>query len=209
MKRVRVSVSPLFFLSAAALYFFDTDGSFLHVILASALHELGHVLASSLLGGRVTELRLDATGARMNVVLYGNNTLLRELFLSLSGPLLNFLSAFLAAKLGTRFSTPILYVFSGASLALGLFNLLPLSRLDGGQALRAIFFGFSGKKAFEAAFFTIELALSSALALFGLLIFLRSGYNFTLLSIGAWCFICTISDIGNDGFYLFHPKIPL
>lgn len=197
--KIRLSVSPAFVLALAAMYFLDRSAVTVHVLLASVLHELGHACAAGISGGRVTELRLGAAGADMRVSLPGENTVFRELLLCLSGPAVNIAAAQAAAALGARLNEPRLFVFSGASLVLGLFNLIPLSRLDGGRVLMVILERYAGAAA-DTVIFMTELVLSSAMTLAGIFVFFRSGYNFTLLCVGAWCFVCFITDRGRSSF---------
>lgn len=95
-------------------------------VCAAVAHELGHLLCVWAVGGRVSLLRLTAAGAELR--LEDEMSYMRELFCVLSGPMVNLLLAVWAARTGRL-------VFSGLNLALGLFNLLPVSVLDGGRAL--------------------------------------------------------------------------
>ena len=103
---------------------------FLAILFAAAAHELGHYLALRLQGAAVTGLRLSPWGAvmdcRRDVLSYGG-----ELLALLAGPLANLA---LSAALCLVPHPPETLI--GAGLVLGGFNLLPLRRLDGGEALR-------------------------------------------------------------------------
>lgn len=98
------------------------------VLLAAVCHELGHLAALRLVGGRVERLRLTARGAELwadtRRLSYG-----RELLCTLAGPGVNLISAFLLARLSGD------YLLAGADLLQGAYNLLPLPELDGGRAL--------------------------------------------------------------------------
>ena len=100
------------------------------VLSAAALHELGHLTALKLLGGRVTALRLSVFGAEMRVdgagLSYG-----KELAAVLAGPLTNLLAGLVLAWCGCPAA-------AGAHLVLCAFNLLPVRPLDGGRALHSL-----------------------------------------------------------------------
>lgn len=96
--------------------------------LAATCHEAGHLAALRITGIRVTALRLTGKGAELQAdtryLGYG-----REIFCCLAGPAVNLVLAVALARWTEA------YVMAGAHLLLGLFNLLPLPDLDGGQTL--------------------------------------------------------------------------
>ena len=83
----------------------------------------------------VDGLRLSALGA----VIYARGARRlsygRELLVTLAGPVVNLLSAVLFAYLARRFAWEWGYLFAGAHVLLGVYNLLPVAPLDGGRAL--------------------------------------------------------------------------
>ncbi len=117
------------FLAVPLLALWLGAGPMLPVIYFSSLcHELGHLAALALVGGRVERLRLSALGAELQAdtryLPYG-----REILCSLAGPGVNLLLAlFFSRWMGN-------YIFGGANLLLALFNLLPVPSLDGGRIL--------------------------------------------------------------------------
>lgn len=100
-------------------------------VLSALCHELGHLAALGLLGVRVERVRLTAFGAEI----WADTRYLsypRELLCTLAGPAVNLLLAAGFARL------PGGYAAAGASLLLGVFNLLPVPALDGGRALHLL-----------------------------------------------------------------------
>ena len=94
--------------------------------LAAAIHELGHILAVVLCGGRITGLVLSFRGARMDATPLSAGV---ELCCVLAGPAASLLLVLLARQF------PRL-AFCG--LAQGIYNLLPLDPLDGARAVQCL-----------------------------------------------------------------------
>ena len=127
MRWGRVEATAGFFLLVAWMNYWDSQCLVPAALLACALHELGHYWAIRLLGSDVKLIRLTAIGAEMAV----DRPLdyWQEGLAALAGPAVNLLLALVFCG-WSRGQT-----FAGLNLALALFNLLPVGRLDGGRAL--------------------------------------------------------------------------
>lgn len=124
----RLTVTPGFWLSAAAIWALE-PGLLLPAALAAGCHELGHCAALTLLGSAPKQLKLCAAGAELvprRPLSYAG-----QLPAALAGPAVSLIAAVLAARWG-------FFLFAGLSLALGLFNLLPIPPLDGGLVLQSL-----------------------------------------------------------------------
>ena len=115
-----LTVSPLAPLPLLCFLALNKGPLFPCALLAALLHELGHIAAIYLSGGRVVHIGIYPFGAQIVT----------------GGSLLSYgQSLFCALPLLFRGAPPLLQIFSVCSLGLALFNLLPLKRLDGGEAL--------------------------------------------------------------------------
>ena len=140
-QHTRIRISPW----AAVLFLLlvITDRSMLcaAVMAAAAVHECGHLLAAHLLGIPLQTMRLDLTGARLEVVgrllSYGE-----EWLLCIAGPLMSLLLSAAAFFLGEQHG--FFFMLSTVSLLLGLLNLLPVQGFDGGRMLSAALGRFAG-----------------------------------------------------------------
>ena len=96
------------------------------VLLAALIHELGHLLALKIAGGRVLSIRLRSFGARIEAAPMSPG---RTALCSLAGP---------AAGALTIFTYKTFPELALVGLVQTVFNLLPVYPLDGGRALRNI-----------------------------------------------------------------------
>ena len=180
--RGRVEVTGGFLLLLAWLNYCDTQHLLPAALCAAAAHELGHLAAIRGAGGRVSCLRLTAAGAELR--LEGTLGYSGELLCTLAGPMVNLVLAIAASRLDA-------VVFAGLNLALGSFNLLPLSALDGGKALGCGVAMLFGPQAAQNLLWWMDGALTALLMLCGIWV-LWTGGNVTLLVVAAWlmCAFC-------------------
>lgn len=109
----------------------------LPLILAVIIHEAGHYLAVTAMGGSIENITFNAGGLKM---LYnsGSFTYMQDTLCVLAGPFAGIIAAYITSHCG-------FLVFSGINLSISLFNLLPIRPLDGGKILFnlfSIFFDF-------------------------------------------------------------------
>lgn len=188
--RGRVEVTGGFWLLMAWLNYTDTQGLLPMALAAAALHEAGHWLAIRALGGRITRLRLSAVGAEMR--LYAPMSYGRELLCALSGPAVNMVLAFAAAGRGTEKG----YLFAGLNLSLGLFNLLPIGRLDGGRALDCALAWLLGPQAAGRVCAALDRVCVSLLVAGGILL-TGAGGSFLPALIGLWLWMGVLQKLGG------------
>ena len=179
MKRFACSVS---FLVVAIYLLLSTEKSWLLLFwAAAAIHELGHLLALLLAGGRITRFCFRLSGAELqysgNRVSYGG-----EVVIALAGPLMNLASACLCALCTRLWPYDWIYRFAGCHLVLAVFNLLPALPLDGGRVLQTVLeavFPLSGEQIADV----VSLCVGTVLLIAGAMLLAKSG-NFTLFSAG-------------------------
>lgn len=131
MRRIRISAGGVLLL--AALYFVLNTREFTALILAAAVHELGHVCAIRLTGGKVLSVTANLTGAVIERT--GTASRPSEAICAAAGPAAGLIWAAAASELGNLFSSDTLLLSAGMSFVLSAFNLLPVLPLDGGRLL--------------------------------------------------------------------------
>ena len=132
-KKTEVIVSPL---TPVVLTLFVALSSpvLLGALLAAALiHEWGHWVVLRHFGGHISRVTITPFGAEMTVADTTRLSYGAEILVTLAGPAVNLLLALCLGLAGGRWEGA--YVFAGAQLVLGVFNLIPARPLDGARAL--------------------------------------------------------------------------
>jgi len=187
----KVHVSALFWLFLAAVYFFDNEGLLLYMLSACAVHETGHCLMLRAVGGRLESLTFTLFFANMKIAPYPVISYLREAAVCAAGPAANFLASAAAALVAAVSKNPGLldglYLFIGANVLLGVFNLLPAAPLDGGQIVYFLLLRFLPMDTARTVRLVLTAVTATAAVCFGVFVFVFSRRNFSLLI--AACFM--------------------
>lgn len=130
--KLKLRISIFGVLMLLILLFGDSTGYALIAVVAAAVHELGHIAAALLLRMRLDSFSLGLMGARLglSLPLYSYR---RELWLALSGPLINIVSGVAALYIYRSCRVEMLLFFGVAGLFLAGLNLLPVQSFDGGR----------------------------------------------------------------------------
>lgn len=132
IKDVNIKLKFMFFAVITMFLILDKQGVTILTLLASLTHELGHLFALIIFGHRPKELIFEVVGIRLvkqnRFISYS-----KEIIILFAGPLTNIIIFFI---LYSFFRYDYYYsIFSLTNLFIGLFNLLPIGNLDGGQIL--------------------------------------------------------------------------
>lgn len=134
---MKLIIEPSFVITVI-VFFLSGDTEYVFLMLFSALvHECGHLLALHFFKVRVKALVLGLFGGTIvldkKLISYKG-----DFIVAISGSLANLtFSIILFLLLRYRFSTPLFFFFL-SNVTYALFNLLPVSNLDGGMALRSL-----------------------------------------------------------------------
>lgn len=155
----------------ALAYFFDSSGVIMAMLIAAAVHELGHVAALKMMGAKIQQLRISFVGLEME---YRGQLLRRERVLALAaGPAAGGIYALLCLCS----NVPFWRLSSTVSAVLTTFNLLPALPLDGGRLLLELCGMATARRC--------SLVVSAALFFLGVLLLLRTG-SCILLGMSVW-----------------------
>ena len=190
----KVRLTPGFLLLAAILLYLDQQvGLLAWAVLASVCHELGHIGAARLFGGRVGRLTLSATGAELTFRYPAALSYGAERVVALAGPLANLVIAG-GAMLCDGYRLVL------TSLAIGLFNLVPILPLDGGCFLHSLLCEWRNVSTADAVLAACAGVFIGVLAGVGLIAALHYA-NMVLLLLSGWLLVGTLRK--NN---IFSPK---
>lgn len=133
-------------------------------ILAVLFHEIAHAFAARLFGVALFSFRPSPIGIRAR--LKGSpKSFKKQMMIYLAGPLGNFILAFILFFCGEGF---IRTLFE-ANLAIGLFNLLPMYPLDGGQIFIIFSYKLAGSNVTFKLIKRLSVAVKAVLVITGLI----------------------------------------
>ncbi len=134
----KIKVSPLSIIWIVFLILSNTPFVF-PLLCAVILHEIGHLLYAKILKIKIKSFELSLFGGRIKT--QKEPSYIDELMFALGGPLAGFIGFAFTYKIAlnnltTPFCQNFLFPFSILSLCLSVFNLIPLTSLDGGRILK-------------------------------------------------------------------------
>lgn len=195
--RLQVSPAALLLVGGAAVWAASAaeegirPAALLLLGFAALIHELGHLAAAVACGVRITGMRLDLFGARLE--LPGLLSYRQELLVALGGPAANLLTATVLFRAWTACGCPVcgaspslsgwalvLGVLLPASLGLCAVNLLPVASLDGGRILSCLLSLTLGADAARRVLRLLSLFLLTLLWLLSVYALLRAGQFLSL-----------------------------
>lgn len=92
------------------------------------IHEIGHILAATILKIRLEKIELMPFGLRASFVEHFDDKKIKEIFVVLAGPLTSLALTFLSTTQEAIYSNILILVF----------NLIPIYPLDGGRIIKGI-----------------------------------------------------------------------
>ena len=177
--RVRIYFT-FFALIALCCIFTGAEGG-LACFLAVCLHETAHIVTMGAMDAWPERVGLSALGCRIGISSQNKVTDMQNMWISLAGPGVNWLSSALAYAAGLG-GSPFCY----ASFAIALVHSLPIEPLDGGLALRYYLCErFSYEMAGKISHI-ISILLLIPLATMGFLVLLHTRYNYSLLALSIY-----------------------
>ena len=186
-KKQRVTLEPGFLLLAALLFYLD-DGTavLLWIVLSALFHELGHITAAMVFGGRIKHLKLTAIGAELRFSYSNPLSYWKENIIALAGPGANLLAGGVLVWAGCLLPGLM-------SLALGFFNAMPALPLDGGRIFYNLIAEHFGLDKAECVLMVSTAVLAGFLVGLGVIALVEYA-NLTILLGALWLLFCILKD---------------
>ena len=185
-----------FFLSYPAVAFLtiallsDKNGSLFLCVLASLIHESGHIMMMLLL--KVKILKINVNLEDVAIIADSHNLSFRsEVLVSFSGVLFNVVFVAVFGVLYIIWRTDIFFHLLMANLCVAVFNVLPIKYLDGGQLLALILSNRLDYRLTDLICNIITFVFLLPLAGIGFVFLFNSRYNYSLL-FAVLYLICTL-----------------
>lgn len=187
----RVQFHFLFLAALGIVLFTDLRETAFSGILATAIHEGGHLVMMLLCRVPPETVRIRPFGVLIQEQSGCRKTYFREILIALSGPFANGIAA--AILFFTQWGSDLMQSsFFLTNLALGIFNCLPVESLDGGRALLAFLSPHIAPLRAERVVMTASLLTIIPMAIVGFLLLLESHYNFSLLVASVYLMLCFV-----------------
>ena len=168
----------------------DKKGNMLFCLLASFLHEIGHLFIMKLEG-----VSLHSVSFKIGeVVIKADSSSLSyrdEILISSGGVFVNFILAVIFYFIYTLSGNLFCHSFFVSNAAIGVFNLLPIRFLDGGDILWLILQNFLTRKVTDVILTILTVIFIVPVIVSGFIFILNSKYNYSLL-LAALYLICTL-----------------
>ena len=178
---------------------FVMDKSYTAIIglISAFIHEIGHLIAIYLTKGKIKQVTFGLINVDIVKEDYTlNSNIKNELLIFSSGPLINFIIALIFGFLNTTNNSELYKLISYQNIFLGIVNLLPINSLDGGKILESILSRKLEYNLSERILSITSFIFLVPLCTLGILVLIKSKYNFSLLILG--CYLISYILIGEN-----------
>lgn len=185
---VCVSFPAIAFLALALIC--DKKGTVFLCLVSSFLHESGHITAMKLKGARLKSVAFNLGDVAINADC-SNISYSADIFITLSGVAVNLILSLLSLTLWFMCKAEIFYNLCVVNLLIGVFNLLPVRFLDGGQLILLFLKKHFLPRFCEKVVDVLTVVFIVPIGIAGLIFIFNSSYNYSLL-FAALYLICTL-----------------
>ena len=190
--KIKIEISFTLICIAGICVILGITSGFVWCAAAVLIHELGHLLMMIKLGFLPEKIKISAFEIKIFDSKRQSRSEKQNFFIIFSGPAVNFICFipfYLLYLLGNEYVLP----FAISNLSVGLFNLLPVLSLDGGQLVFIILRQRIGADKAEKIVDIITFITIFPLAALGFIVLFESKYNFSLLFVCVYLIISLLT----------------
>ena len=181
LKNCNVYISyPLLALLTAGAFFNDANVLF-YSLIAALCHEAGHLFTMRIFDCMPKSIRFTVFNASISDSTLCLKSRFKQLLISASGCAVNFLLFFSLLCFKKFLNTEVLDSLISANLFLGVFNILPVFNLDGGEIFLIVLSGFLTPKTAESLLKSISFVILTVLFTISIIMLINHMYNYSYL----------------------------
>lgn len=196
---IKIEISFLFICLISSFVIIESSNLLVWGLSSALLHELGHILVMILVGHKPSKITFNVFDIDIKDNSRNNRDYKEDIFILLGGPTANFLIVAVLWVLYVNCKNEDILILITENLFLGIFNIMPIESLDGGQIL---YIYLSNKLQQDKALMVLELIsflVLLPLAALGFYILLVSKYNYSLLLLS--CYLMGIILIKRGHYF--------
>lgn len=179
-------INPLTVAFFVICYLSGKQYFFIISYLSMFLHEIGHMVAAMYIGLEPAHISFHPFGVNLKLKNSIACTLIDDIILYLSGPLVNLLLAMFFAFV---YKPMYLYDYGFAvNILLFALNMLPVYPLDGGTVLKKIFSSFFGDKWASVVMRFCSFCVAIIVLGIGIFVVYQTGYNYSCIFLSVLLF---------------------
>ena len=183
----RISISVYFAAIITFALIFSPDAGALTVLLSCIFHEAGHLAAIKIFGGKANGISLGAYGMRIDADYGMKLSPLKEAAVCAAGPAVNIILAVWGIICKNRFLVSV-------NISLAVINLIPAGKTDGYNGLYCLISALSDCNDPSPILKRISIVFIAAAYTAGIIIFLKSGFNFSLLAAAVYMTLLSLKE---------------
>lgn len=176
----KITLQFSFFLVLSLFLLADKSGWAWVMLLSIFLHEVSHLFMMWLFHVRVEEITFCPFGINIRREPAETLSYWKECWIYMAGPLCNLLLAVGGWIFSKRIDNIWLSIILCINLVIGIFQLIPIVPLDGGQIFRCLTYRFLPLRTAQKWSDWLGFFILTPIAIYAILLFFRTG-NFTLL----------------------------
>lgn len=195
--KTEITISYLIICVASICIIAGIFDSFLYCLFAIIIHESGHIILMCIFGYAPEKIKISLFEISISDRKRQERSFIQNFLIIFFGPFSNFICFILFYLLYLIGNDFFLYP-AAANLSVGLFNILPVMSLDGGQLLYLVLCRFFSESISQRVVNVITFIIIFPLAFFGFILLFNSKYNFSLLIV---CIYLVLSLLCRNNKY--------